>query len=179
MIDRLAVEPLLREHGYDDFRWLTGADLAVRQWVRFKCMFGCPTYGKKAACPPAVPSVAECREFLSEYRHVAALHVPGRFERVMEREAWSREASLQLVKLERAVFLAGYPQVFALFMDQCRLCDECPGERSACRHPESARPSAEALGVDVFGTLRKAGYELQVLTETSQEMNRFAFLLVA
>jgi predicted metal-binding protein len=178
MIDRLVVESLFREHGYYDFRWLSGVELAVCQWVRFKCMFGCPTYGKRAACPPAVPSIAECREFFSEYRHVAALHVPGRFEGAKERDEWSRQASLQLLRLERAVFLAGYPQVFALFMDQCRLCDECPGERNACRHPESARPSAEALGVDVFGTLRKLGYDLQVLTETSQEMNRFAFLLV-
>jgi predicted metal-binding protein len=42
-----------------------------------------------------------------------------------------------------------------------------------------ARPCPEALGVDVFSTLRKAGFPIEVLTEYGQKMNRYAFLLVA
>lgn len=178
MIKRLAVEQLLRERGFDDFQWLTGGDLAIRQWVRFKCMFGCPTYGKKATCPPAVPSVAECREFFGEYRDIVALRLPVPAEVAEEWEDWSREANLRLLRLERDVFLAGYPQAFVLFMDQCRLCTACPGERTACRHPETTRPSAEALGVDVFGTLHEVGFELEVLTDMNQEVSRYTFLLV-
>jgi predicted metal-binding protein len=64
-------------------------------------------------------------------------------------------------------------------MDECSLCPDCPGRRLACKNPAQARPSAEALGVDVFGTVRKLGYPIDVLTDTTQEMNRYAFLLVS
>jgi predicted metal-binding protein len=63
-------------------------------------------------------------------------------------------------------------------MDECRLCKVYPGTRAACKNPASARPCPEALGVDVFTTVRKAGYPIEVLTEYHQEMNRYAFLLM-
>jgi predicted metal-binding protein len=39
-----------------------------------KCIYGCSSYGQKGSCPPSVPSVAECREFFSEYEHIAVIH---------------------------------------------------------------------------------------------------------
>jgi predicted metal-binding protein len=41
-----------------------------------------------------------------------------------------------------------------------------------------ARPCPEALAVDVFSTVRRAGFPIEVLTEYNQEMNRYALLLV-
>jgi hypothetical protein len=32
--------------------------------------------------------------------------------------------------------------------------------------------------MDVFSTVRKLGYPIQVLSDTSQTMNRYAFLLI-
>jgi len=59
-MDRSGVEIIIHENGYDDFNWISGADIEVCQWSRFKCMFGCPSYGKNGAaktgkngaCPP-------------------------------------------------------------------------------------------------------------------------------
>jgi hypothetical protein len=36
----------------------------------------------------------------------------------------------------------------------------------------------EALAVDVFSTVRKYGFPIEVLSDFSQAMNRYAFLLV-
>ena len=41
-----------------------------------------------------------------------------------------------------------------------------------------ARPSPEALAVDVFGTVRSLGFPIEVLSDYDQTMNRYAFLLV-
>ena len=71
----------------EDFKWISGENVVVSQWPRFKCMYGCPTSGKKGSCP-------------------------------------------------------------------------------------------EALGVDVFATVRKLGYPIEVLTDYNQEMNRYSFLMV-
>lgn len=48
-MDRSSVEGILHENGYDDFKWDSGSDIEVCQWPRFKCMFGCPSYGKNGA----------------------------------------------------------------------------------------------------------------------------------
>lgn len=178
MVDRQAVEALVRKHGFADFRWISGNEVQVRRWVRFKCLFGCGSYGKNACCPPEVPSVAECRELFGEYGQVLILQIRGKLDDPKLREEWSREMNLELLSLERDVFLAGHHKVFLLFMDECRLCDACPGMRTECRKPLMARPCAEALAVDVFSTVRNAGFHLEVLTGHDQEMNRYAFLLV-
>jgi len=68
--------------------------------------------------------------------------------------------------------------MFLLFMDSCHLCNECPGGRTECNNPRSARPSPEGMGIDVFTTVRQAGYPIQVLNDYGQAMNRYAFLLV-
>ena len=36
----------------------------------------------------------------------------------------------------------------------------------------------ESLGVDVFATVRKLGYPIDVLSSYDQEMNRYAFLMI-
>lgn len=178
MIDRTQIERLATDAGYADFKWISGSSVAVRQWVRFKCMFGCETYGTKSGCPPAVPSIAECRELFNEYDHILVIHLTAQFEHPDERKAWSRAKNAELLKLERAVFLAGYPKAFLLFMDECRVCAECSGTPAECKQPELACPSPEALGVDVFSTVRPLGFPIQVLKDYQEEMNRYVFLLI-
>jgi predicted metal-binding protein len=178
MTDCDKAEGLLRRHGFADFRWLTGDHVPVRQWVRFKCRFGCPNYGQHATCPPAVPDIAACREFFAEYRHIAVIRLSVRLAAAEDEKAWGRATALELLKLERALFLGGFAKAFALFTGPCRLCESCVDSRAACRRPSEARPSPEALGVDLFAAARLAGYRLEVLTDPGQTMNRFAFLLL-
>ncbi len=178
MLDRQSVETLACKYGFPEFRWISGKDVQVRQWVRFKCMFGCDSFGKNACCPPAVPSVTECRELFAEYDHILILQIAEKLDDPDDRKEWSRKKNMELLPLERAAFLAGHHKALLLFMDECRLCDECPGTRAACLNPSMARPCPEALAVDVFSTVRSAGFSLEVLTERHQEMKRYAFLLV-
>jgi predicted metal-binding protein len=177
MPDHQTIETIARQHGCEDFAWISGVDVQVRQWVRFKCTFGCDTYGKKGGCPPAVPSIEDCREFFSEYERILVLHLAVKLAHPDDRKAWSRKKNLELLALERAAFLAGFHKAFLLFMDECRICNDCPGTRAECRSPQLARPCPEALGVDVFATVRSAGFPIEVLTDYDQEMHRYTFLL--
>ena len=159
-MDREPIEKALTARGYEDFRWIGGGDIEVAQWVRMKCAFGCNSYGAVATCPPATPPVAECRKFFSDYGHIAIIHLAVRFADPEERKAWSRKQNLDLLKLERDAFLLGHHKAFLLFMDECRICAECPGTRAECVNLDKARPSPESLAVDVFATVRKAGYPI-------------------
>jgi len=172
------VEALFARHGFTDFRWLDAKEIVVAEWVRMKCRFGCAGYGHSAACPPATPSVEECGRFFRDYEKTAVFHFEKKVEKPEDRHAWSRGVNAELLKLERDVFLAGYPKAFLVAMDSCSLCETCAGRRERCVNPKEARPTADALAVDVYTTVRKLGYPIQVLPDYDRAMNRYAFLLV-
>jgi len=172
------LEPILHRHAFTDFRWLDPADLVVAEWVRMKCRFGCPHYGRAAACPPNTPEVDACRRFFAEYAHGLIVHLQVQPLSDEARHAWSARTNRALVDLERDVFLAGYPRAFALFTDACHLCETCVPERSACKEPALARPSATGMAVDVFGTARRLGYAIDVLPGPSSPANYFALVMV-
>jgi len=176
--NRAHLETLFSERGYTDFKWIDPKQIVVAPWVRMKCQFGCPNYGKNAACPPNNPSVSECRQFFDDYDTAVVFHFEKAVAKPEDRHPWSCKVNLGLSKLERAVFLSGYRKAFLLFMDSCPLCDKCAGRREDCKNPMMIRPSPEGMAVDVFATVRQFSFPIQVLTDYSQAMNRYAFLLV-
>jgi predicted metal-binding protein len=178
MSKREELEARFAAHGCTAFKWVEPKDIVVSQWVRVKCTFGCPGYGRNATCPPNVPSVAECRQFFDEYHTAALFHFAKAVDKPEDRKEWGKTVNATLLKLEREVFLAGHQQAFLLFMDTCHNCPECPGLRSRCKDPASARPTPEAFAVDVFSTARKQGFPIEVLADYTQPMNRYAILLV-
>jgi predicted metal-binding protein len=177
-IDRKKFEELFRSNGYEDYKWMDPKQIVVDQWVRMKCMYGCKNYGKCGICPPNVPSVQECEAFFKGYKSGVVFHFPKRVDRPEDRHAWTKGVSKKLLGLEREVFLSGYYKAFLLVMDSCNLCESCTGVREKCKNPKLARPTPEAMAVDVFATVRKIGYPIDVLYDYSQEMNRYAFLLI-
>jgi predicted metal-binding protein len=178
MVRKKALEKMFERHGFGDFKWLDPKKIVVAQWPRMKCLYGCNEYGKTPTCPPNAPSVAECERFFREYRWAVLFHFEKEVARPEDRSAWTRKLNLRLLKLERDVFLSGHEKAFLLFLDSCNICTECPGKREVCKQPKMARPTADALAVDVYTTVRQAGYPIAVLSRYDQAMNRYAFLLI-
>ena len=176
--ERKKLEGLFQKQGFDDFKWVLPDHIVVSQWTRMKCMYGCREYGKTASCPPNVPSVSECERFFREYTDAAVFHSEKKASKPQDRFAWTRKVNLALSKLEREVFLSGYERAFLLFMDSCAICEECSGDTATCKQPRLSRPTPEAMAVDVFSTVRKVGYPIEVLGDPSLAMNRYAFLLI-
>jgi len=178
MISIERIDAIVHNHGYGDYKWFDPKAIIVSQWVRMKCEYGCPSYGRIASCPPNTPSVEECRRFFSEYTAGLVFH----FQKVApEREvrfAWSVKTNVALTKVERDIFLAGYPKAFLLFMDSCHICPECVATRYECKEAKLSRPTPEGMSVDVYETVRQLGFPIEVLTDLSDKMDRYAFLLV-
>ncbi|MFW9788588.1 MAG: DUF2284 domain-containing protein [Candidatus Thorarchaeota archaeon] len=172
------IEGLFHKHGFNNYKWIGPEDVVVANWVRMKCAYGCPSYGKAACCPPNTPSVAECRDLFDEYSDIAIFHFPVELNDPEARHDVVKDIDGRLSKLEREVFLSGQEKAFLLFAGSCHLCEECAISRENCKHPKRARPTSEALAVDVFSTVRAAGYPLNVLKDYNESMNRYAFLLV-
>jgi predicted metal-binding protein len=177
-MQRRKLELIFNRHGYGDYKWIDSKSIVVSQWVRMKCIFGCKSYGKSGACPPKVPSVSECRAFFREFKTGVIFHFAKRVVKPEDRFAWTRKINLKLLELERDLFLSGYHKAFLLFMDSCNLCASCTGGKGECKNPKLSRPTPEGMAVDVFATVRKIRFPIEVLSDYSQAMNRYAFLLV-
>jgi len=178
MSDVRKFESVFNKYGYTDFKWIDPKEIVIGQWVRVKCMFGCGNYGKRACCPPNMPSVSECRQFFNEYVSGVIFHFVKAVDKPADRHAWAREVNQRLLSVEREVFLMDYPKAFFLPMSHCSICEECAKVLEDCKNPKSARPAPEGMAVDVYTTARKYGFPIEVLTDYKQTMNRYAFLLI-
>jgi predicted metal-binding protein len=171
------IDGIIKQHGFTDYKWIVPReDIIVSQWVRFHCRFGCKNYGKNGSCPPAVPSVDECREMIYEYKNAIIFH----FSIQSEDNEYYLKLLLRLYELERAVFLAGYYKAFLMQYSSCILCKDCPAEgaREKCVNKMKSRPGADAMGIDIYQTAHNLGYPIRVVKSHDETTNRFGFLLI-
>lgn len=170
---------------------LPAAAVVVDERVRLKCRVPlCSSYGRNLMCPPHVPGPDETRVALARYTDVllvqqdipvtqaevdAALDGRGYAEsRAGEPSAAQAGCENDIVvaqnafaklmtSLEAEAFKLGYRFAAAFAGGDCVLCQVCEGvEDGVCRHPFEARPSMEAVGIDVVATARAAGLDVEL-----------------
>ena len=172
-----SLEKIFSHYALTDFKWMKASEIIVSNWVRVKCTFGCSDYGS-SVCPPNVPGVKECREFFNEYTEAVIF----RFNFMADKEKYPKNLSQGMTKklldIEREVFLQGFQKAFILNQTGCGLCQNCTKTRTECKNLAKSRPSPEAFAIDVFSTVRKVGFEIDVVTKSHQEINRYAILLI-
>jgi predicted metal-binding protein len=144
---------------------IEAASVVVAEWVRLKCRFGCSGYGSSHCCPPHSPEPETTRRVVGEYRRAILV------------EAGAHKPREIVPELERELFLAGYYKALAMASGPCRLCRSCDPEEP-CRYPERARPAMEACGIDVFSTVRAAGWEIEVVRSEEDTPHYFGLVLV-
>jgi predicted metal-binding protein len=79
--------------------------------------------------------------------------------------------------MEREIFLSGHYKALGLGAGPCRLCNTCAFGKG-CRHPDEARPAMEACGIDVFATVRKHGFNINVVKTYSDPQHYFGLVLI-
>jgi predicted metal-binding protein len=179
---------------HTDFTIIPTEKVAVRNWVLWKCRYGCRAYGKHLTCPPYTPKPEETRKLLEEYKKaiIARFDVkPNRkvSHRNLHHFLWNAILKMHdtMFELERFSFISGYYKAFALTALPCSYCEDCIPEKEKlmdnipkrlCEHQDKARPSMEGCGIDVFSTVRSAGYEIEVLTSPDQKIVFFGLLLL-
>jgi predicted metal-binding protein len=162
------------ELGADRAAIINTSDIAVSEAVAFKCRVPrCPHYGSSANCPPHAPQPAQFQQVLSSFDKAILFNKRFAPEVMLrpEKDAERREAFESIfqltAKLESAAFYAGHYLAFGLAAGSCRrvLCherDHCAVLRGeACLFPALARPSMEAVGMDVFHLAASVGWDMQ------------------
>jgi hypothetical protein len=75
----------------------------VAEWVRWKCTYGCPLFGKDFYHAPGAPDAESMKKVLQEYRTAILLNGPD-----------GKVLSEAAVRLEGEAYQQGYYKAFAL-----------------------------------------------------------------
>ena len=150
--------------------------VVTAEWVRLKCQYGCDGYGQRRSCPPDSPTPAQTRRVLDEYRRAILLR-RGPHDLYDEHDRHEAVLRRAAIDLERELFLAGHHKALSLCNGPCSVCETCDRDRP-CVDPDHARTSMEGCGIDVFATVRAAGWEIEVVRDRDDRYRFFALVLV-
>ena len=153
-----------KELGAKEAKVISASSVVTAQWVRLKCQFGCDGYGHRLTCPPFSPTPEQTRRMLDEYTHVLLIHG----------DAYTDIRTI-VAALEREIFLDGFYKAFGMGAGPCYLCAKCG---KFCKHPDIARPSMEASGIDVYATARGNGFPLDVVKTRACPENYYGLVLL-
>jgi predicted metal-binding protein len=153
-------------HGFFAAVELDPAIVRSEAWVRAKCAYGCPEYGRRWSCPPNSMDQAGFEELLAGYSR--ALLVAG--------QPPLKDFQHHLLELEKEAFLSGFKKALVFSGGPCCWCETCPPER--CSHPEKRRPSLESCGCDVFALANRCGIPVAPLRQSDDFVQYVGLLLV-
>ncbi|UCE91079.1 MAG: DUF2284 domain-containing protein [Methanobacteriota archaeon] len=183
-LDRLVKAAL--DLGADEAKVIDAREIVVDKRVRLKCSVPvCASYGRHLMCPPNVMSVDEFASIKELYEKALILQVEADCDSADKAEGglnketcdaieastdsgeWKVKLHRLVNRLEATAFKEGFHLAAGLIGGECSLCDECvpPHSGEPCRHPFEARPSMEAMGIDVLRTCDSVGLPLFLSSE--------------
>jgi len=162
------------EAGASDAKILHASDVKVDERVILKCMIPrCYSYGESPNCPPYTPSADFMRKIVDKYKYAIFFKIDVKpVEDFAHPELWHQghirhyNKVFEVVgRVEAKAFNDGYYLALGLGAGTCKV-GLCNGmlcqflDSGRCRHPLKARPSMEAVGIDVFDLATKVGWEV-------------------
>ena len=169
--------------GADEAKIIDSEEIVVDKRVRLKCAVPiCASYGRNLMCPPNLMPVDEFADILALYGKAlilqietdfdsadrSGLHLDGRtcdeLEAATNTQDWQMKLHTLVNQVEALAFKEGFYLAAGLVGGDCALCPECvtPSSGEPCRHPFEARPSMEAMGIDVLKTCERAGLSVSL-----------------
>jgi predicted metal-binding protein len=145
---------------------IRASDIVLDPRTYLKCMYGCKDWGRNWTCPSAPGAIKpwDFKNILKRYRSAILVHCADK--KLSQKISYA---------LEREAFLDGH--YFSFSLSDCSLCDGC-AHPEPCRLPKQARPSMQALGIDVYATAKKQNQPLFPLRNESEPQNWYSLVLV-
>jgi len=172
VLDNLAITPVLKlihpikELGFDDVLEISPDSVAVSDFPKNKCRFGCSSFDQKH-CEANELSLDETRALLSGYKK--ALLLKG--------EPPTGDFQKKMLQAEKIAFTAGYHKAFVFWAGPCTICPKCDPDQP-CKNTKNRRPSMEGAGIDVFETVHNNGEVLKTLADGDAVVKYYGLLLL-
>ncbi|OPY34487.1 MAG: hypothetical protein A4E32_00215 [Methanomassiliicoccales archaeon PtaU1.Bin124] len=174
--DLRALTSKAEEMGASKASTILASSVIMDPRVELKCRIPlCPNYGRSLTCPPNVIGPERFALALGRYSHAVLVQKRYDQKEMMAMLATTPYQELEsspeylgrmrgmfkdfaaiMSGLEGEAMRMGYRFAAALVGGPCCQCDECASPGQKCRHPFQARPSMEAMGIDVIATAASA-----------------------
>jgi predicted metal-binding protein len=135
----------------------------------------CEGFGTSINCPPHAMKPARFREEIRQYPNALVFKTGVDPEILLSKERYAAFRKIYEIaaRLETLCTDAGYSRSKGLAAGSCKpvFCPdyECQAliDGNSCRYNDLARPSMEALGINVFKLIEDVGWEIHRLTRVS------------
>jgi predicted metal-binding protein len=125
----------------------------------------CGNYGKSHMCPPFVPPIEEVKTQLKKFqhsillRHTVNLNIKRDWKLIKQSMT---DFHNEILQVEEFLKKTGIKEVWGMTAGTCGICEVCSAKsEKPCVHPDKARASLEALGIDVVALMVKLGLDHQ------------------
>jgi Predicted metal-binding protein len=155
-----AMHDSIFDAGVYEFGFVNPADIEYRQMIRDICADNsCHQYGRTWACPPAIGTVAECRERCLQYNNMLVFTGLFFIEDSYDFEGMKKSMHDFKGIAERLdVALSPYLKSYQVLSNEsCNRCHQCTYPDAPCRFPEKLHHSIEGYGILVSELAQKAG----------------------
>lgn len=155
------IENRLQELPIVQYAWMKTEELPFSERVRSICKEECPRYKTSWACPPAVGTVAACREQCLKFDGAFLFTTVAEVDDIenMEETLATRSGHEQITGQVREIIREYTNGTMALSADSCAICDSCAYPDGPCRFPEKMIPCIEGYGIVVPLLAERAGIE--------------------
>lgn len=135
----------------------------------------CRGYGKSANCPPHVMAPGQAREWIEKYETALFFKLDVSPQVLLSEDRFETFKTVYVIasRLEASAREEGFLLAKGLAAGSCkpvfckgRTCDALMDE-GECRYPSLARPSMEAVGINVFKLSRDAGWDIHIILKDS------------
>lgn len=135
----------------------------------------CEDYGKSIYCPPHIMKPQRFRDLLSKYKNAIFFKIDVSTKTLMSKERFNAFRKIYAITTELEAFAikAGFSQSKGFAAGSCKpvFCPEYQCQAlingATCRYPDKARPSMEAVGINVFKLVRDVEWEIHKITKNS------------
>jgi len=132
--------------------------------IRWICENECPMCNKTWACPPAVGTVASCREKCRSFENclmIATITEVADITDIDETLA-TRPDHEAITNQVAALMQEQGVTPYVLSTEACAICERCAWlDGKPCRHPEKMHPCVESHGINIIPVLEENGIEFQ------------------
>jgi predicted metal-binding protein len=164
------------ELGASDVRLIPAYKIPIEEEIIDMCKPPhCDQYGKSANCPPHVMTPEDARQWIRPYRSALVFKIDVSPQILFSEQGLEvfKQIFLISAKLEGLSVGQGHALSKGLAAGSCKtvFCRDIPCDAlvkgGKCRYPSLARPSMEALGINVFKLAREVGWEIHPILRKS------------
>ena len=139
-------------------------ELEFNDRIRWICVNECLMYGRSWACPPAVGTVADCKEKCLGYENCLLISTIVEVADIADIKETldTRHDHEKQTNQVRDILRELGEKPYILSTESCAICERCAyADGLPCRMPGKMHPCVESHGINVVPILESRGLEFQ------------------